>query len=113
MQRQLDSNFLPLANAVLEQNALIVNTGRHLVLFDTGLGTAADFGKTTGKLLNSMKQAGIDPKDIDAVVMSHAHIDHLGGIVGDDGKRNFPNAQFYIQQADFDFWTDEKRPVDP
>ncbi len=106
--RQLDSNFLPLENAVLEQNALIVNTGSHLVLFDTGMGTAKDFGPTTGKLLDSMKQAGIDPKDIDAVVMSHAHIDHLGGNVGDDGKSNFPNAQFYLQQSDLEFWTDEK-----
>jgi glyoxylase-like metal-dependent hydrolase (beta-lactamase superfamily II) len=108
ISRQLDTNFLPLENAVLEQNALIVNTGSHLVLFDTGMGTAADFGPTTGKLLNSMKQAGIDPKDIDAVVMSHAHIDHLGGNVGDDGKSNFPNAQFYIQQSDLEFWTNEK-----
>ena len=108
ISRQLNSNFLPLENAVLEQNALIVNTGSHLILFDTGMGTANDFGPTTGKLLNSMKQAGIDPKDIDAVVMSHAHIDHLGGNVGDDGKSNFPNAQFYIQQSDLEFWTDEK-----
>jgi len=106
--RQLSGNFLPLENAVLEQNALIVNTGSQLVLFDTGMGSAKDFGPTTGKLLGSMKQAGIDPKDIDAVVMSHAHIDHLGGNVGDDGKSNFPNAQFYIQQSDLEFWTDEK-----
>jgi len=49
--------------------------------------------------------------DIDAVVMSHAHIDHLGGNVGDDGKSNFPNAQFYIQQSDLEFWTDEKIPT--
>ena len=108
IKRQLNDNFLPLENAVLEQNSLIVNTGSHLVLFDTGMGTARDFGPTTGKLLNSMKQAGIDPKDIDAVVMSHAHIDHLGANVGDDGKSNFPNAQFYLMQSDFDFWTDEK-----
>jgi glyoxylase-like metal-dependent hydrolase (beta-lactamase superfamily II) len=106
--RQLSSNFLPLDNAVLEQNALVVNTGSHLVLFDTGMGSRKDFGPTTGKLLNSLKQAGIDPKDIDAVVMSHGHIDHLGGNVGDDGKSNFPNAQFYIQQSDLEFWTDEK-----
>jgi glyoxylase-like metal-dependent hydrolase (beta-lactamase superfamily II) len=111
--RQLDSNFLPLTDAVLEQNALIVNTGSHLVLFDTGMGTARDFGPTTGKLLNSIRQAGIDPKDIDAVVMSHAHIDHLGGNVGDDGKSNFPNAQFYIQQSDLEFWTDEKLAAGP
>jgi glyoxylase-like metal-dependent hydrolase (beta-lactamase superfamily II) len=111
--RQLSGNFLPLENAVLEQNALIVNTGSHLILFDTGMGSAKDFGPTTGKLLGSMKQAGIDPKDIDAVVMSHAHIDHLGGNVGDDGKSNFPNAQFYIQQSDLEFWTDEKLASGP
>jgi glyoxylase-like metal-dependent hydrolase (beta-lactamase superfamily II) len=113
ISRQLDSNFLPLANAVLEQNSLIVNTGNQLILFDTGMGSAKDFGDTTGKLLNSIKQAGIDPKDIDAVVMSHAHIDHLGGNVGDDGKSNFPNAQFYIQQSDLEFWTDEKLASGP
>jgi glyoxylase-like metal-dependent hydrolase (beta-lactamase superfamily II) len=108
IKRQLTDNFLPVENAVLEQNALVVNTGSHLVLFDTGMGTAKDFGPTTGKLLNSLKQAGIDPKDVDAVVMSHGHIDHLGANVGDDGKSNFPNAQFYIAQSDFDYWTDEK-----
>ena len=113
IQKQLTDNFLPLENAVLEQNSLIVNTGSHLVLFDTGMGTAKDFGPTTGKLLNSIKQAGIDPKDIDAVVMSHAHIDHCGGNVGDDGKSNFPNAQFYIAQSDVEFWTDEAKAGGP
>jgi glyoxylase-like metal-dependent hydrolase (beta-lactamase superfamily II) len=109
MDKQLTDNFLPLENAVLEQNALVINAGDRLVLFDTGMGSLSIFGPTTGKLLNSLKQAGIDPKDIDAVVMSHAHIDHLGGNVADDGKPNFPNAQFYITQADHDFWTDESK----
>ena len=109
MGKQLTDNFLPLENAVLEQNALVINAGDRLVLFDTGMGSLSIFGPTTGKLLNSLKQAGIDPKDIDAVVMSHAHIDHLGGNVADDGKPNFPNAQFYITQADHDFWTDESK----
>jgi len=91
--RQLSSNYLPLENAVLEQNALIVNTGTQVVLFDTGMGSAKDFGPTTGKLLASMKAAGIDPKDVDAVVMSHGHIDHLGGNVGDDVASALPNLK--------------------
>jgi len=109
MESQLRTNFLPLENAILEQNALVMNIGDRLVLFDTGMGSLKLFGPTTGKLLNSLKQAAIDPKDIDAVVMSHAHIDHCGGNMADDGSRNFPNAQYYITQADFDFWTDESK----
>jgi glyoxylase-like metal-dependent hydrolase (beta-lactamase superfamily II) len=106
MNRQLASNFLPLSNAVLEQNAVVINTGSHIILFDNGMGSSKIFGPTTGKLMASLKQAGIDPKDVDALVMSHAHIDHCGGIMADDGSRNFPNAQLYITQADYDFWTD-------
>lgn len=108
MDRQLTTNFLPLSNAVLEQNVLILNTGDKLVVFDTGMGTSKLFGPSTGKLMASIKQAGIDPKDVDAVVMSHAHIDHCGGCMAEDGTRNFPNAQYYISQADYDYWTDEK-----
>lgn len=106
MGQQLRENFLSVENAVLEQNALVINTGSRLVLFDTGLGSLNVFGPTTGKLLTNLKQAGIDPGDIDVVIMTHGHIDHLGGNVADNGSINFPNAQFYITQADHDFWTD-------
>ena len=108
MDKQLTDNFLPLSNAVLEQNVMVLNTGDRMILFDTGMGSLKMFGPTTGKLMLTLKQAGIDPKDIDAVVMSHAHVDHCGGCMADDGTRNFPNAQYYISQADYDFWTDEK-----
>jgi glyoxylase-like metal-dependent hydrolase (beta-lactamase superfamily II) len=109
MDKQLRDNFLPNDNAVLEQNALVLNTGDKLILFDTGLGTLDLFGPTTGKLMNSLKQAGINPEDIDAVVMSHAHIDHCGGCMADDGSRHFPNAEYFITEADYKFWTDETK----
>jgi glyoxylase-like metal-dependent hydrolase (beta-lactamase superfamily II) len=105
----LTDNFLSATNVVLEQNALVVNTGDRLVLIDTGMGTSQMFGPTPGKLLANLKAAGIDPKDIDAIVATHAHCDHVWGIMADNGSRNFPNAQIYISQADFDFWTDEKK----
>lgn len=109
IERQLKDNFLPADNAVLEQNILVVNFGDRVVLFDTGMGTDTLFGNTTGKMLATLKQAGIDPANVDAVVMSHAHIDHCGGIVGDDGKPNFPNAQYFIGQPDFDYWTSDSK----
>ena len=107
--KMLTDNFLSPSNVVLEQNALVLNTGSRLVLFDTGMGKSTLFGPTTGKLMASLGAAGIDAKDIDAVVATHAHCDHVWGIMSDDGKPHFPNAQIYISQADFDFWTDEKK----
>ena len=62
--------------------------------------------------MKTLQQAGIDPKTVDAVVMSHAHIDHCGGIMADDKTSHFPNAQFYITQADYDFWTDQQKVGD-
>lgn len=107
--KMLTDNFLSPSNVILEQNILVLNTGDKLVLFDTGMGSSTMFGPTTGKLPASLKAAGIDPKDIDAVVATHAHCDHVWGIMADDGSRHFPNAQIYISQADFDFWTDEAK----
>lgn len=109
----LESNFLPRDNVVLEQNIPIVNFGDRLVMFDTGMGFSKMFGPTTGRLLKSMEEAGIKPGDIDDIVCSHAHIDHVGGICMADGKPLFPNARVHISQADFDFWTDEGKLGSP
>jgi len=113
VKKMLSDNFLSPDNVVLEQNSPIVNTGDKLILFDTGMGTAKNFGPTTGRQQKSMKEAGIKPEDIDAVVFSHAHIDHIGGVVDDSGKVLFPNAQYYIAQSDLDFWTDEGKEGGP
>ena len=106
MRKMLTDNFLAANDVVLEQNSPIVNLGDKLVLFDTGLGTAKDFGPKTGRQQKSMKDAGIKPEDIDAVVFSHGHIDHIGGVVDDNNKVLFPNAQYYIAENDLAYWTD-------
>src|ERR1700716_4625615 len=89
--KMLSDNILNPDNVVLEQNSPIVNTGAKLVLFDTGMGASKAFGPTTGRQQKSMAEAGIKPEDIDAVVLSHAHIDHIGGIVGAADKPPFPH----------------------
>lgn len=103
----LSRNFLDTKNVILEQNIPIINTGDKLIMFDTGMGTSKMFGPTTGRLMQSLKEAGINPGDIDAICCSHAHIDHIGGIVDANNKPLFPNAEVWISQTDFDFWTDE------
>ena len=105
----LEANFLAKDNVILEQNIPIVNFGDRLVMFDTGMGFSKMFGPTTGRLLKSMEEAGIKPGDIDAIVCSHAHVDHIGGICTADGKPNFPNARIYISQIDHDYWLDDAR----
>src|SRR4051795_13521164 len=56
MDRQLNENFLPIDNAVLEQNVLVLNTGDRLVLFDTGMGILKIFGPRTGKLMSTLRR---------------------------------------------------------
>ncbi|MBC7801852.1 MAG: MBL fold metallo-hydrolase [Gemmatimonadaceae bacterium] len=106
ISERLANNFLSTENAVLEQNVLVLNTGEFVAVFDLGMGTSTAFGPTTGRLLGNLRLAGIDPVTVDALVVSHGHIDHIGAVMADDGRRNFPNAQIYMAQSDFDFWTD-------
>src|SRR4051795_9742683 len=113
IDRELRDNFLPPSNAVLEQNVLVVNFGDRVVLFDTGMGSDKLFGETTGKMLASLRQAGIDPANVDAVVMSHPPIAHCGGPAAAGGSHNFPNAAYFIGEPDFAYWTDDARiPAD-
>ena len=118
IRKMLTDSFLPPSAATLAQNALVLNTGRQLVLFDTGMGDSMGeasrmFGPTTGRLLGNMRAAGIDPAQIDMVIATHAHSDHIWALVDANGNRNFPNAQLAISEADVRFWTDDANKRGP
>jgi len=109
IQQMLVADFLPAATVRMEQNILLINTGEKLIMIDTGILSMKAANSRAGRILTSLGEAGIKPESIDAIVLSHPHIDHAGGIMTPDGKTQlFPNAQIYTTEADFKFWTNEK-----
>ena len=87
-------------------NAFLVNTGKNLVLVDAG--AAKLFGPGLGFILQNMKAAGYDPAQVDTVIITHLHPDHVGGIADADGKSLFPKAKILVAKEDNDFWLSEK-----
>ena len=85
-------------------SSLVINTGQHRVLVDTGAGGLAP---TTGKLIPNLQANGIAPEDINTVILTHGHPDHIGGTIDRDGEPAFPNARYIMWKGEWDFWTTE------
>jgi len=98
-QRGLQPDHLPSA-----WTCLLVETPAHLVLVDTGENNVGHLGG--GQLFPALQAEGITPEDIDTVILTHGHGDHIGGCVNAVGQPAFPNARYLITQTEWDYWTD-------
>jgi glyoxylase-like metal-dependent hydrolase (beta-lactamase superfamily II) len=84
--------------------AHLVRGGGRTLLIDTG--TADLFGPTAGRMPAALAALGVAPEEVDAVLLTHMHPDHLGGLLA-GGAPAFPNAALHVSEADLAFWTDE------
>jgi glyoxylase-like metal-dependent hydrolase (beta-lactamase superfamily II) len=93
-----DHQALPAPVAI---NTFLINTGSKLVLIDTGAGEL--FGPRSGRMVSNLRASGYQPEQIDAVLLTHTHPDHAGGLsIG--GRRVFPGAVVYVDKRDPDYW---------
>src|SRR5271156_3696346 len=102
----LASTFQPSSPVGLQINTILVNTGDKLVLIDAGCGVDK-FQKTTGGLIGNLAAAGYAPGDIDTILFTHAHFDHLWGISDhENASLLFPSAEFVASETEVAFWSD-------
>jgi glyoxylase-like metal-dependent hydrolase (beta-lactamase superfamily II) len=101
--------FLPKDQITNFYAPLVINTGGKLVVIDTGNGPGAYASSrgNVGQFITNMTAAGIDPKMIDMVVISHFHGDHVNGLLTADGVLAFPNAEVLVPAVEWKFWMDD------
>lgn len=102
LDRALVAAFLPTDSFVLNMNALYLEIGDRKVLVDPGAG--ATMGPNGGNIFASLAAIGVAPSDIDVIVVSHTHPDHVGTLRRDDGLRAFPKAVVHVPEPDWAFF---------
>jgi glyoxylase-like metal-dependent hydrolase (beta-lactamase superfamily II) len=105
IQEALRRRNLPIDYITTPYTCLYVDTGRHRVLVDVGAGPV--LGSSAGHLLHSMRAAGVEPAQIDTVVITHAHPDHVGGALDSEGHPSLPSARYYVLSVEWSFWFSE------
>jgi glyoxylase-like metal-dependent hydrolase (beta-lactamase superfamily II) len=105
----LDKAFLPKDKMTLLFTPLAINTGGKTIVIDTGMGAAAYASSkgVNGQFATNLTAAGIDPKSVDIVVISHFHPDHVNGLLNSEGTLAFPNAEVLVPASEWKFWMDD------
>lgn len=103
VQSVLSAHYRNPETIVAQMNLCLVDDGTTRTLIDTGYGKRGP--ATAGRLLASLQLAGYGPQDIDCILITHAHPDHLFGLTGLDGRPVFPNARIFIHDTEKKFWT--------
>jgi glyoxylase-like metal-dependent hydrolase (beta-lactamase superfamily II) len=101
-----EAAYMPKGMITVPFNPQVINTGSKLVLIDTGYGPG--IAPSVGLLPAGMAAAGIDPKAIDIVILSHLHPDHINGVKAADGSVAFPNAEIMAPALDWAFWMSDE-----
>jgi len=105
VQKALEEAFQPTNVVRIPFTALAVNTGSKLVLIDTG--TGGRLVPTAGTYMDNLAAAGIEPKAVDTILISHFHPDHINGIRLKDERLAFPNAEIQVPASEWAFWMDD------
>lgn len=93
--------------ADVPNNALILHDGEHVTLLDTGL-PADPGGSTEAPMFDALRQLGFAPADVDTVIITHLHPDHIGPLlVHEPSASPFPNAHFYLHDEERAYFSDE------
>lgn len=83
-------------------NVMVVKTPTDLILIDAGAGT--DFMAGLGQFPEALKAAGIEADKVTKVIFTHAHADHLWGVIDEFDTSRYPNAAHLMPAAELDFW---------
>jgi glyoxylase-like metal-dependent hydrolase (beta-lactamase superfamily II) len=102
LKRLLKDNFRSDEYIDMAINILLVKKEDRHILFDAGLGVFAD--ETSGFLMKSLAKTGFKPDQITDIFISHAHPDHIGGLLDKNGTFVFKNAKYHLSKTEFDFW---------